>query len=400
MNEKVFKTLEFDKILGKLKGYAVSPMGKEEAENLKPSTEVYEINKWQNETSDAAAMIMRKGAIPLGGLHEIRPQLKRVSMGGTLGIDELMNICEFLYVCRKIKNYSINENKDESYEHIGELFDLVVPLTRLEKEISRVILSETEIADDASAELRSIRREIKVSNDRIRDQLNSIINSQGYRNMLQDYVITIRNDRYCVPVKSEYRNSFNGMIHDQSNTGSTLFMEPMSVVQLNNKIKELKIKEKAEIEKIILELVDACLPTAEKKKMYELLSNELLHYVEPHHGKCLIDMIWNLSSAVYHQKLVHIEYQKTNGSISKVSVKPLGITCSEYYFYLIAYYGDNEKLHPGYPTIYRIDRIQTYQITDESFSIPYRDRFEEGEFRKRIPFMYGGKLQKKTPRIP
>ena len=254
MNEKVFKTLEFDKILGKLKGYAVSPMGKEEAENLKPSTEVYEINKWQNETSDAAAMIMRKGAIPLGGLHEIRPQLKRVSMGGTLGIDELMNICEFLYVCRKIKNYSINENKDESYEHIGELFDLVVPLTRLEKEISRVILSETEIADDASAELRSIRREIKVSNDRIRDQLNSIINSQGYRNMLQDYVITIRNDRYCVPVKSEYRNSFNGMIHDQSNTGSTLFMEPMSVVQLNNKIKELKIKEKAEIEKILQQL--------------------------------------------------------------------------------------------------------------------------------------------------
>ena len=152
---------------------------------------------------------------------------------------------------------------------------------------------------------------------------------------------------------------------------------------------------KAEIEKIILELVDACLPTAEKKKMSELLRNELFHYVEPHHGKCLIDMIWNLSSAVYHQKLVHIEYQKTNGSISKVSVKPLGITCSEYYFYLIAYYGANEKLHPGYPTIYRIDRIQTYQITDESFSIPYRDRFEEGEFRKRIPFMYGGKLQKK-----
>lgn len=151
---------------------------------------------------------------------------------------------------------------------------------------------------------------------------------------------------------------------------------------------------KAEMEKIILELVDACLPTAEKKKMSELLRNELFHYVEPHHGKCLIDMIWNLSSAVYHQKVVHMEYQKTNGSISDVSVKPLGITCSEYYFYLIAYYGENEKLHPGYPTIYRIDRIQNYQITSNSFSIPYRDRFEEGEFRKRIPFMYGGKLQK------
>ena len=151
---------------------------------------------------------------------------------------------------------------------------------------------------------------------------------------------------------------------------------------------------KTEMEKIILELVDACLPTAEKKKMSELLRNELFHYVEPHHGKRLIDTIWNLSSAVYHQQIVHMEYQKTNGSISKVSVKPLGITCSEYYFYLIAYYGDNEKLYPGYPTIYRIDRIQSYQITDESFSIPYRDRFEEGEFRKRIPFMYGGKLQK------
>jgi len=256
MNEKVFKTLEFDKILAMLKDRAVSPMGKEEAENLRPSTELYEINKWQNETSDAAAMIMRKGMIPLGGLHEIRPQLKRVSMGGSLGIEELMNIGEFLYVCRKLKNYSINENKDESYPHIGELFDIITPLARLEKEISRVIISETEISDDASNDLRTIRREIKSANGKIRDQLNSIINSQAYRNMLQDYVITIRNDRYCVPVKSEYRNSFNGMIHDQSNTGSTLFIEPMSVVQLNNRIRELMMKEKAEIEKILQQLSD------------------------------------------------------------------------------------------------------------------------------------------------
>jgi len=254
MNEKVFRTLEFDKILSKLRDYAVSPMGKEMAEELRPSAEAYEINKWQNETSDAYSMIMRKGNIPLGGLHEIRPQLKRVSMGGSLGIDELMNIGEFLYVCRKVKNYSINENKDESYPYIGEFFDIIMPLTRLEKEISRVIISETEISDDASNELRSIRREIKISNDKIREQLSMIINSQSYRNMLQDYVITIRNDRYCVPVKSEYRNSFSGMIHDQSNTGSTLFIEPMSVVQLNNKIRELKMQEKAEIEKILQEL--------------------------------------------------------------------------------------------------------------------------------------------------
>ena len=256
MNEKVFRTLEFDKILAKLEGYAVSPIGKELSRHLRPSAEAYEINKWQNETSDAYSMIMRKGNIPLGGIHEIRPQIKRVSMGGCLGIDELMNIGEFLYVCRKVKNYSINENKDENYPYISEFFEILMPLTRLEKEISRVIISETEISDDATNELRSIRREIKVSNDKIREQLNMIINSQTYRNMLQDYVITIRNDRYCVPVKSEYRNAFSGMIHDQSNTGSTLFIEPMSVVQLNNKIRELKMQEKAEIEKILQELSD------------------------------------------------------------------------------------------------------------------------------------------------
>ena len=158
--------------------------------------------------------------------------------------------------------------------------------------------------------------------------------------------------------------------------------------------KLLRSLAKSEIEKIIYELIEAGLPNTEKKKMSDLLKNELFHYVEPHHGKCLIDNVWNISSAIYHKKIIQMEYQKTDGSISNVSVKPVGITCSEYYFYLIAYFGDNDKLHPGYPTIYRIDRIQTYQITNESFSIPYRDRFEEGEFRKRIPFMYGGKLQK------
>lgn len=151
---------------------------------------------------------------------------------------------------------------------------------------------------------------------------------------------------------------------------------------------------KTEIEDIIFKLVEACLPTVEKKRMASLLSNELFHYVEPHHGKRLVDCVWDISSAISHQKIIHMEYQKTNGTISTVSIKPVGITCSEYYFYLIAYFGDNDKLHPGYPTIYHIDRIQDYQITNESFSIPYRDRFEEGEFRKRIPFMYGGKLQK------
>ena len=254
MNEKVLKTLEYNKIIEKLTSYAVSPMGKEMTAALKPCASISQIQQWQNETSEAEAMILRKGSIPLGGLREIRPQIKRLAMGGSLGIAELLNIGDFLYVCRRVKNYSVNENKAESYDTIGPMFDLVMELPKLEKEISRVILSETEVSDDASQGLKSVRREMAVSNDRIREHLNNIINSQTYRPMLQDYVITIRNDRYCVPVKSEYRNSFSGMVHDQSNTGSTLFIEPLSVVQLNNRIKELQIKEKEEIDKILQKL--------------------------------------------------------------------------------------------------------------------------------------------------
>lgn len=257
MNDKALKTLEYNKIIEKLVGFAISPMGKELAANLRPYSVLSDIELGQKETSEAEAMIMRKGAIPLGGIKEIRPQIKRVSMGGSLGIGELLNMGSFLYVCRKIKNYSVNENKAEFYEVVGELFDMVQELPRLESEINRAIISENEVSDDASQGLKSVRREIAVSNDRIREHLNGIINSPTYRNMLQDYVITIRNDRYCVPVKSEYRNSFSGMVHDQSNTGSTLFIEPLSVVQLNNKIKELQIKEKEEIEKILQKLSES-----------------------------------------------------------------------------------------------------------------------------------------------
>lgn len=254
MNKKALRTLEYDKIIEKLAGLAVSPMAKERARELHPATTMSDIALWQQETSEAAGMILRKGNPSFGGFREIRPQLKRASMAGVLSISELMGIGEFLYVCRKIKNYGKHENKTEAYERMDEYFELLAPLPSLENEISRCILSETEISDDASNELRNIRNEIKASNEKVRDHLNGVISSSAYRNMLQDFVITIRNDRYCVPVKSEYRNSFPGMIHDQSNTGSTLFMEPLSVIQLNNKIKELQAKEKEEIRKILVEL--------------------------------------------------------------------------------------------------------------------------------------------------
>lgn len=153
---------------------------------------------------------------------------------------------------------------------------------------------------------------------------------------------------------------------------------------------------KEEMEHIVGELIEACLPVNERKKMTDLIRNELFHYVEPRHQKMLMDRIWELGTAVYQHHMVHLEYQKTNGEITHADIKPVGIMCSEYYFYLIAYIGDHDKKYPGYPTIYRIDRILKYRISEETFRIPYKDRFEEGEFRKRIPFMFGGKLHRST----
>ncbi len=251
MNKKVLYTLEYNKIIDKLKGFAVSAMGKELAQNLEPTSDIEDILNRQKETSEAVSMILKKGSLSLGGLKDIRPFLKRVAVGGTLSIQELFYTCDFLYVSRKAKNYAKSESKNDVFEVLEPQFDMIETINDLEREISKCIVSDTEVADEASSSLKDIRRNIKSSNDRIKEQLTAIIHSQTYKNMLQDPVITIRNERYCVPVKQEYRNSFNGMVHDQSATGATVFMEPMSVVQLNNKIKELHSKEKIEIERIL-----------------------------------------------------------------------------------------------------------------------------------------------------
>lgn len=254
MNEKALKILEYNKIIERLVDHAISPMGKAVAQSLKPMDSLSDIKLAQKETTLAAKMALKKGRLPLGGLKDIRPQVKRACVGGVLNVEELMNISHFLYVTRRVKNYSIAETKDDDFGDISYYFDMVKTVPELEKEINRCIISETEISDDASSALRDIRKNIRISNDRIKDKLNSILNSSAYRNMLQDAVITVRNDRYCVPVKSEYRGSFAGITHDQSNTGSTLFIEPMSVVEINNNIRELVAKEKAEIERILMEL--------------------------------------------------------------------------------------------------------------------------------------------------
>lgn len=276
MDKKALKTLEFDKIIDMLKALAASEMGKAIASELVPSTDFSRIQALQKETSEAVSMIMKKGSLRLGGLRDIRPYLSRTEIGGSLNIEELLHIGDFLRVTKRAKDYSKSEGKNDSFPILEGMFGGLEPIPDLQQEIERVIISPTEIADDASRGLREIRRSVKIANDRIREQLNSIIHSQTYRNMLQESVITIRNDRYCVPVKQEYKNAFSGMIHDQSATGATVFIEPMSVVQLNNKIKELKNKEKTEIERIL-----ALLSARVGEKADVLLSNiDILAYID------------------------------------------------------------------------------------------------------------------------
>jgi len=251
MNEKTLTTLEFNKIRDYLKGKCISEMGRQMAHTLTPSNDITQINLWQDETTQAADMIVKKGSLPLGGIRDIREGVKRAQVSGVLSAGELMNVSDFLYVCRKVITYGKADKDAAALPVLRPLFDSVTPLTQLESEINRCIAPPDEITDGASHELAQIRRNISVANGRIREQLNSIIHSQSYKNMLQDGIVTIRSDRFCVPVKQEYVKAFPGMVHDTSQTGATVFMEPTAVINLNNQLKELHAKEKLEIERIL-----------------------------------------------------------------------------------------------------------------------------------------------------
>lgn len=255
MNEKVLHTLEYDKIIAHLTEFAGSTLGKEYCQNLLPQTDPEWITTAQRETSDALTHILTKGEISFSGVTDIRSSLKRLEIGSSLSSSELLSISRLLSAASGIKAFfrqSLKED-DTTGDSLNERYQLIEPLTPLMQEIRRCILAEDEIADDASVGLSHVRRQLKLSNDRIHEQLGSILNGSG-RNMLQDAIITMRNGRYCLPVKAEYRSSFHGMLHDQSATGSTLFIEPASVVKLNNEIRELEIKEQDEIEKVLAQL--------------------------------------------------------------------------------------------------------------------------------------------------
>ena len=263
MNQKVLKTLEYNKIITQLTSYAASTPGKLLCQNLLPMSDYHEIVQAQTETSDALTRVRMKGSLSLSGVRDVRDSLKRLEIGSALGIPELLSISSLLTVAARAKAYGQHEESEEfPDDSLDSMFRSLEPVTSVNNEIKRCILSEDEISDNASPGLHKVRRSMHGINDRIHTQLNSILNS--CRSYLQDAVITMRDERYCLPVKAEYKSQVNGMVHDQSSTGSTLFIEPMAVIQLNNELRTLEIQEQKEIEAVLADLSGQLMPYTEE----------------------------------------------------------------------------------------------------------------------------------------
>lgn len=255
MNDRAIKVLEYEKIIKKLKDRASSMLGKGLAGQLKPFTNYEEVIQAQSETTDAVTCILRKGSPPLGGIHEIRSFIRRAQTGGMLNPGELLMIADVLRASRKLKGY-ISQDKVELNDtnHIYILCSNLGTNKALEERLNQSIESEDRLSDYASSALASIRRNIRRTQDSIKDKLNSIIRSSQNKKYMQDAVVTLRGDRYVIPVKQEYRSQFPGLVHDMSSSGATLFVEPMAVVEANNEIRQLQNKEEQEVERILLEL--------------------------------------------------------------------------------------------------------------------------------------------------
>ncbi len=253
MNQKVLRVLEYNKIIERLTDKATSEQGRRLAAALEPVTDLEAIGKAQTETADALGYLFRKGSTSFGGNKDLGMCIRSLEIGSVLSIEELLRIAAFLENVNRIKSYGRKEREDAPADSLNVYFESLEPLTPLSNEIRRCILSEEEIADDASPALKKIRRSMTVTNDRIHSQLASMING-SCRTYLQDAVVTMRNNRYCIPVKSEYKGQVQGMVHDQSSTGSTFFIEPAAVVSLNNELRELEIREQEEIAVILADL--------------------------------------------------------------------------------------------------------------------------------------------------
>ena len=316
MNQKALKTLEYTKIITQLESHAASPLGKSLCRDLVPSSDPEEVRTWQAQTTDAADRVRLKGTVSFSGLRDIGSSLKRLEIGSSLSISELLSISSVLTVAARAKAYGRQDIPENTFtprfpgqqppkqtaaeeyapDSLDPLFQALEPLTPVNNEIKRCILSEDEIADDASPGLSHVRRSLKACADRIHTQLNSILNS--HRTYLQDAVITMRDGRYCLPVKSEYKSQVSGMVHDQSATGSTLFIEPMAIVKLNNEIRELEIQEQKEIEAVLASLSNQTAPHIEELQ----LDMELLAQLDFIFAKASLSHQYRCTAPIFNDK--------------------------------------------------------------------------------------------------
>ena len=344
MNKRSLRILEFTKILSMVNEYAASPMAKRRIDRMKPQRDIDVIRKLQEETNDALNRLNRHGNISFSGLHDIGASIKRLEVQGTLTSQELLDIAAVLQVAKAVKQYGDGSDLTEALasrnqepvsqttnDSLTERFNMLLPLEHIASEITRCILSENEYADDASAGLKNIRREIRLTNDKLHQQLDKIIKSDANRDQLQDSLITMRNGRYCIPVKQEYRSKFPGMIHDQSSTGSTLFIEPMAVVNLNNQIKELANEELLEIEKI-LETLSAQAATYVSDIAYDL---ELLTDLDFIFAKAKFARATNSTRPIFNTDGIIDIRQGRHPLLEKHSVVPVDIRLGETYNLLI-----------------------------------------------------------------
>lgn len=297
MNQKALTKLEFDKIIHILAGHAASAGARELCNHLLPSDSLSDIRQAQSETSDALRRVWQKGSMSFGGIRDIRGSVKRLEIGGVLGMGELLQIMSLLETAGKAKQYGQREPEETERDSLDESFELLEPVASLAQEIRRCILAEDAMADDASSALREVRRAMRQMDDKVHSTLNSMVNG-SVRTYLQDAVITMRDGRYCLPVKAEYRNQVPGMIHDQSSTGATLFVEPMAVIKLNNEYKELQIREQREIEKVLVTLSE----TAAGYKELILDDYELLVRLDFIFAKALLAKEMNASMPIFNEE--------------------------------------------------------------------------------------------------
>lgn len=305
-------------------------MGKELCRKLQPSTDINKIRLMQTQTKDALTRLFQKGSVSFGSVKDIRGSLKRLEIGSSLGIMEILSVCALLENTSRVKAYSRGDRSDLPSDSLDSMFEQLAPLTPLSSEIRRCILSEDEISDDASPALRQVRRNMKVTNDRIHTQLSGLVNGNA-RTYLQDSVITMRNGRYCIPVKAEYKGQVPGMIHDQSSTGSTLFIEPMAVVKLNNNMRELELQEQKEIEIILAGLSEQI---AEEREAIAL-NLELMVQLDFIFARAGLAMDMNGSEPVFNEEGRVLLKKARHPLIPKKKVVPIDIRLGDDFDLLI-----------------------------------------------------------------